>query len=233
MNEPLSWVPGEHVAIVGQTGSGKTHLIDRLVRENRQYVVVFKTKDDPEDKDKYWRGFKRVETVKGLDDTRYTRFLLHPPLGKTRDPYEHQAREFWRLIDKVFKQGGWTVVFDEQWYIEHFLKGKEGVEMLLTQGRSKGISVVMGAQRPVEISRFALSQASHVVMFRGDRRDADTLGRATSVAVRPVVESLREHDFAYWHQRTRSIVKGNARSLTRVVRAALADARPGGGRRAV
>jgi hypothetical protein len=120
-------------------------------------------------------------------------------------------------VDRVWSQGNWTVVFDEQWYIEQVLGGRDGVEMLVTQGRGKGISVVMGAQRPANISRFVLSQATHVFMFRGDNRDAVTLGEATAKDVRAHIEHLTEHDFAYWHQRTRSIVLGNARALGHLI----------------
>jgi len=222
------WRPGEHVAIVGQTGSGKTHLIDRLLRENRTYVVVLKTKWDPEDFDpktaKYWKGYKRIETVRGMDDTRHTRFLLAPPLGKYPHQYDAQIREAHRLVDKVFSQGGWTVVFDERFYAEHKLGLQEGIELLETQGRGKSISVVSAMQRPVEVSRFALSQASHVFSFVGDARDGDTLGRATMKPFGQAVVLLTGHDFAYYHKPTRRITTGNSRGLGAVLAPVLAAA---------
>lgn len=216
------WHPGEHVAVIGQTGRGKTHVIDRLVRENRAYVIVFKTKDDPEDADKYWRGFKRIETVSGLTDTRFTRFLLAPPLGKYPQQYDHMIREGHRLIAKVFKQGGWTVVFDERWLAENILGLQSGIEMLETQGRSKGISVVSGMQRPVDVSRQALAQATHIVSFAGDTRDGDTIGKATTKPYGQAVMALKEHDFAYYHRVSGRIMRGNSQGLSAVIRPALA-----------
>jgi len=224
------WLPGEHVTVIGQTGSGKTHLINRLVSENRNFIVVFKTKEDPEDGKKYWRGFKRIESVRGLDDTRYSRFLLMPPLGRYPKQYEHQEREAHRLIQKVFKQGKWTVVFDERWYAENILKVRAGIEMLETQGRSKGISVVSGLQRPVEISRFALSQATHVFSFVGDSRDGDTLGRATAKPFGQAVMTLTGHDFAYYYKPARRIVLGNSAGLGAVLEPALAAVDSAAGR---
>jgi len=211
------WEQGEHVVVAGTTGSGKTHLLDRLIRENRRFVVVFKTKDDPEDRDKYWRGFKRITRASEIRNPRWTRYLLMPPLGKFPRQYEHQRREAHALIDQVFRMGGWTVVFDERWYAEKFLGVEDGINMLETQGRSKGITVVSGLQRPVEISRFALSQAAHVFMFRGDGRDAETLGKATTRDIRGVVEGLTGHDFAYWHTKTRTVLRSNSRVLPRVI----------------
>jgi DNA helicase HerA-like ATPase len=227
---PIEWRPGEHVVVAGTTGSGKTHLIDRLLRENRTHVIVFKTKDDPEDRTKYWKGFRRIEKASGIDDTRYSRFLLAPPLGKFPRQYEHQIREGHALVARVWKQGHWTVVFDERWYCEKFLGLEAGINMLETQGRSKGLTIVSGIQRPVEVSRFALSQAGHVFMFRGDNRDADTLGRATTRDIRTVVEGLTGHDFAYWHTRSRTIMRGNTRALPRIV-APLVDGTASGAKR--
>ena len=45
------------------------------------------------------------------------------------------------------------------------------MERLLTQGRSKGISVVTGMQRPARISRFALSESTHTIAFFLEGRD--------------------------------------------------------------
>lgn len=216
------WLPSEHVAIVGQTGTGKTHLTDRLIRENRRYAIVFKTKLDPEDEHwavrKYWRGFHRIEKASEINNPRFSRFVLIPPIGPRGKRYDEQYRQGWDLIDRVYKQGRWTVVFDEEWYCEKFLAMREGVELLLTQGRGKGISVVTGFQRPSQITRFALSQAQHVFAFAGDGRDARTIGESAHLAMRDAVAALTGHDFAHYHQRTRTILRGNARRLSAVIR---------------
>lgn len=204
---PFAWVPGEHVSAIGDTGTGKTYLLSRLLRM-RRYVVVFKTKADKDDDDK-WRGFHRIREAKALGDERYDRFLLDPK-------YERQAIEGYRMLDRVWRQGGWTVCVDELWYAEK-LGLTLDIERLLTQGRSQGISVVIGQQRPVGTSRFAISQTTHLFTFRVEGRDAKTVAEASTPRILPVIETLTGHDFAYYNRAQRIVATGNARALGRVI----------------
>src|SRR4051812_30538421 len=102
---PFAWTPGEHVAVIGDTGSGKTWLLAKSLLRMRTYVVVFKTKADDDD-DAKWKGFHRIRTAAGIMDERYTRFVLHPE-------YSKQAIEGWRLLERVYRHGNWTIVIDE------------------------------------------------------------------------------------------------------------------------
>jgi hypothetical protein len=122
------------------------------------------------------------------------------------------------MLERVWRQGGWTVCIDELWYAEQ-IGLKPYIERLLTQGRSKGISVVIGQQRPVATSRFAISQTTHLFTFRVEGRDAKTIAESTTPRLLPVVADLRGHDFAYYHRAARIVATGNARSLGRLVRA--------------
>lgn len=205
---PFAWIPGEHVAVIGDTGTGKTYLLAKGLLRLRRFVVVLKTKPDPDDADK-WRGFKEIRRAKGMDNERYSRFLLVPE-------YRRQAIEGYEMLERVWRQGGWTVVIDEGWYAEK-IGLKETIERALTQGRSKGISVVYGQQRPVTTSRFVISQATHVFTFRVEGRDAKTIAESTSPRILPVIETLTRHEFAYYNRATRFIGKGETRSLGRLI----------------
>ena len=208
-DEPASypWLQGEHVTVIGDTGTGKTFLISRLVRL-RQYVVVFKTKGDPDD-DSKWRGFKRTRFAKTLRDPKYSRIVLEPE-------YRYQAREGWLALEHAFRQGGWTFVIDEQWHAER-LGLKAQIERMLTQGRSLNLSAVIGMQRPVQATRFAISQSTHLFTFRLEGRDTKTVADSTTPRIVPIIESLRGHDFAYYNRARRSVATGNAKSLGRVI----------------
>lgn len=201
---PIRWRIGEHVAAVGDTGTGKTYLVSQLLRA-RKYVIVFRTKPD----DIAFPGFKKIRRAEAMDDLYASRLLLTPS-------YERQAFEGWHMLERVWKQENWTVVIDELWYAEK-IGLKEHIERLLTQGRSKGISVVIGMQRPAQISRFAISQCTHLFTFRVDGRDADTIKLATTPRIIPAIESLRGHDFAYYHRARRIVTTGNARRLGELV----------------
>jgi hypothetical protein len=202
---PMTWRVGEHVAAVGDTGSGKTYLVSKLT-ELRQYVVIFRTKPD----DIKFPGFRKARTVAALDDLYETRILLEPKHGQ-------QMRQGYELLTRVFDQGGWTVVIDEEWFVEARLHLTEYVETLLTQGRSKKISVVIGTQRPARISRFVISQCTHLFTFRVEGRDLQTIKEATTPRIVDPVAALTGHNFAYYHRGKRVVSTGNARALERIL----------------
>lgn len=125
------------------------------------------------------------------------------------------------MLNKVWEHGGWTVVIDELWYAER-LGLRPHLERLLTQGRSKKITVVVGMQRPVWVSRFALSQCTHLFSFRTEGRDGKVLAEAFTRKIIPYIDDesptvIRGHDFAYFNRARRVITTGNARRISRVI----------------
>lgn len=128
--------------------------------------------------------------------------MLEPVGKKTplRQTVAIQAPEVGRCIDLVWKQGAWSLYLDELFYVDNQLKLQADVNALLTQGRSKNITVIMGAQRPVRISRFALSEATHVLTFRQDGRDAKTLAEATTPDLAKKVMSLQRYHFVWYYR---------------------------------
>ena len=199
--KPIYWRQGEHVAVVGDTGTGKTYLMARLVRM-RSHVIVLRTKPD----DIKFPGFQTRRKAEAINHVYAERILLTPT-------YERQAFEAWHTMENVYKQGGWCLAIDELWYVEQVLKLQTQVNRLLTQGRSKGITVVAGMQRPSQISRFVLSQITHLFSFRTEGRDTKTIADSTSYRITEAIESIEGHDFVYYNRRTREIRSGNARRL--------------------
>lgn len=202
----MAWRQGEHVAIIGDTGSGKTYLETRLLKL-REYVVVLRTKDD----DTRFRGFRRVKkaaNVAAADG----QVELFPR-------YERQRVECARMLERAWREGGWCVAVDELYYLEQQLHLRPYVERLLTQGRGKRVSVVVGAQRPSGITRFALSQVTHLFIFHSEGRDLkEVIARSTTDAIVAPVRGLREHEYVYWNRRTRRMVIAKAQSVAEVLR---------------
>lgn len=203
---PIVWRQGQHAAVVGRTGSGKTYLISKLV-QLRKYVVIFRTKPD---RNKF-PGFATVRKASAMDHWGSERILLEPS-------YERQAVEGYEMLDRAWRDGGWTVVIDENWYAEAHLGLKPYIVRLLTQGRSKDISVVVGMQRPVDISRFALSEITHLFVFRTEGRDLKfSLRDSTNDAIVPAVRALRGHDFVYYNAAKDELTAGNANKLDHIL----------------
>lgn len=209
---PVKWKQGEHVIIIGDTGSGKTFLTSKIL-PLRKSVIVLRTKPD----DIKFEGFRKVDLTRKLggffDDSgkKIYRFLLDPD-------YDLQQRELSLAFEKAWTEGGWTIAIDETYYATQILKLEKQINKLLTQGRSKHITVICGMQRPVFISRFAMSQATHAFIFRCEGRDLKSLADALSPSIIKPVEGLREHDFIYFNRATREVTQGNARNLGDIFR---------------
>lgn len=126
-----------------------------------------------------------------MDDPRASRLLLRPKF--TRHNYE-----FARALDKAWQQGGWTVYVDELYYIDGELKLSKPLNRLLTQGRDPGrITVVCGMQRPTNVTRFAIGEASHVISFSVEGRDVTILRDIAGARFSRLVEELGPKEFAW------------------------------------
>lgn len=198
------WKQGEHVCVIGDTGSGKTYLIERLV-SLRGYVIVLRTKPD----DNPFTGFKKIRSVREIS-VNHDRYVLEPA-------YEKQRIECARALDLVWRQGHWCVVVDELYYLIQDLKLEKFVNRLLTQGRSKGISVVNGMQRPVGISRYAISQSVHTICFQCERRDTKLLAEATTDKIIEPALNLERYQCVVFNRRTKSLTVTDADHITEVI----------------
>lgn len=128
-----------------------------------------------------------------MDQPNAHRLLLSPS-------YDRQQDEIALALERVWRQGGWTVYIDELFYLTDMLGLSAFVTRLLTQGRSKGISVVVGMQRPVLVTRFAISEATHIISFNLDGRDVKTMSEAASTKFAKVGATLRKHEFAWMYR---------------------------------
>ena len=201
MRFPFPWRQGEHMAIVGDTGSGKSTLASFLLDRRWEYYVVIRTKAD----DVRYNAVER-RRAESLNDARLRRIVLDPV-------YDEQIPEIVEAFELIWKQGGWTVYIDELFYVSSVLKLDFWVDRLLTQGRSLGITVVCGMQRPVRVTRFALSQAKHVIAFSLEPRDARALSEATSERLERVVTELGRHEFVWFYRPTREYWVGKLQDL--------------------
>jgi ABC-type oligopeptide transport system ATPase subunit len=199
---PVPWRQGEHLAIVGDTGTGKTTLAAALL-DTQDYSISIRTKAD-----RTKLPGRKVSTAKQIQnrDPKDRVFLLDPK-------YEHQREEVAACCELVWKEGGWTIYFDELYYLTQLGRPiEQHVNRLLTQGRSQGITVVTGMQRPVHVSRFALSQSNHVIVFAQEGRDAKTISEVTSERMRASAK-LKPFHWLWFHRPSRRIFEGTVQDL--------------------
>jgi ABC-type cobalamin/Fe3+-siderophores transport system ATPase subunit len=232
----LRWRQAEHVTVIGPTGTGKTTLMRALMPIRYRAgaavaVLATKTKDD---------NLARWAREDGLTITRKwpprpPRWWQVPPDHVAADgrvvPWEHrvmvwplppkgsllaeiapaQADMLRRAAADMFWAGQWCVVAEELLYLCDDLGMAKDLRALWTQGRSAGVTLVGGVQRPRDIPLYAYSQASHLFMFaHTDDEDLDRLsgiGGMDSKRLAAQVRTLPEHHVLYVSTRERRALR--------------------------
>jgi hypothetical protein len=102
----------------------------------------------------------------------------------------------------AYEQGGWAVYVDELNYVVRTLRLQADLVPIWSQGRSMGVTMIAGSQRPAWVPLEAYSQATHLFLWAtSDRRDlnrlSDIAARADVGLVRRVLPVLDQHEVLY------------------------------------
>src|SRR5215471_7225455 len=199
------WAQGQHVTLLGSTGTGKTELLEQLV-SLRKHVVVFRVKSDT----LAWRKFRRTDSARSMtwpwarkDDEGAVRLLLHPPP-------ERRADEFRQAIRTAYRQGNWTLAFDELHEMMQ-LGLEQDLINIYSEGRSEGVTLIGGTQRPTEVTRkgtqrWAFSQLTHLFAFQ--TRDDRELKTVAEMFGRPFAANLTLQHLPRFKARYLNLVTG-------------------------
>jgi len=191
------WKTGEHIGVIGPTGAGKSWIVrDLLLMRRYSVVVATKVKDKTLAKYEAEDGFEFYEAWPPYyQDHRILLWRKPKELGN----FAAQQLLVYTCMNDIFKVGGWTVSFDDLYYITNTLKLKGAVQMFYTQVRSQNVSIIGNMQRPRWVILEAVSQASYLIVFK--TRDKQDLARiAEGVGLDPkeldvANKELQEHEF--------------------------------------
>lgn len=155
----------KRVTVIGRSGSGKTQsavwLLSKRSYTSKPWIIF----DFKREKLLNQIPFAEEITLKEKLPRYPGVYLVHPLPGQERDIEAMLWRIHGRERIGLFVDEGYMLA-----------KGSAAFEAVLTQGRSKEIPVIMLIQRPVKVSRFALSEAEYIQMFElTDRRDKRTV----------------------------------------------------------
>jgi DNA helicase HerA-like ATPase len=154
--------PDQRVLILGSTGSGKTTMGASLLSgapfNDMPYVMIDYKRDG------LLAEIDRKEEI-GLNEVPKAPGLYHVKPNPVSDD---EAVEAW--LYKVWERRNIGLYVDEALRLP--TKKTGAFESILTQGRSLRIPVISLSQRPVDLTRYAFSEANHVIIFRlTDNRD--------------------------------------------------------------
>lgn len=157
----------EHTMVVGRNGTGKTQLAFWLLSKQRLMSKPW-----------YFVDFKGEQMLDGITRARHIGYKETPKepgfyiLHATPFEEDEVALEGW--MRQCWAQDHRGIMFDEAYMLPRVDKGAYAA--MLTQGRSKKLSLISLSQRPVRVNRAAISEASHIIAFDlNDKRDHKSL----------------------------------------------------------
>ena len=170
----------EHWEIEGQSGSGKSYLAATAMQQRAKrwgtaiIAIITKNTDDSIP----LLGWPVVDSWDEVKKYRWSLFWPQTRLqGEEREAY-HEAR-IYELLSKLWPDPGEmanvVLYIDEIRYLESLSKRlKKMIRMYWREGRSHGISIIAGAQRPLEMVRDMHSEARWRAVFcPADMADLD------------------------------------------------------------
>lgn len=154
-------LPGHRIAVFGRAGSGKTYLTRyAILRSANMRWIVIDTKHDPEFDD--WApesGLVKMDTLARLWRERaivVVRPNPHQMLPAILDAYLGDLHDGFERIG---------VSIDETYQVAFGPKAGPGLTGLVTRGRVRNQSVIMGSQRPAWVPRFVFTEANGFVVM--------------------------------------------------------------------
>jgi ABC-type dipeptide/oligopeptide/nickel transport system ATPase component len=191
------WKPGQHIAVVGPTGSGKSWAVADILAL-RKHVVVVATKAKDKTLDERYKQFKTRSSWPAEYDEHKVLFWKKP---KRLGDFREQQIAIYELMADVYSRGGYTISFDDLYYVSETLKLKRALQMLYTQIRSQNASIVGNMQRPSWVPLEAINQVTYMLLFKvHDKADVDRIAEGMGLDKRTLyrqVSELKQYEFIF------------------------------------
>lgn len=149
----------------------------------------------------------------------HTRVLVwaNPQGVSVRQRHQLQKVQLRNALDQAERQGSWCVIIDETMWLHQNLGLSDELDSLWFQAASSKVSVVACAQRPVQVPRQMIAQASLLFLWHiGDKRDLESLRDMGGVIPREIIETTlpaldwERHEFLYVEPHTGFVARSVA-----------------------
>lgn len=198
----------EHIEVLGQSGSGKSFWVTCILLQRQiargSHIVVIATK--PDDSTMHQTGWPITDTWPP-PDPRQTGWIYWPKAhGLGKHEQEEQARKIYELLSKLWKpDANVIVVVDEVADLCDDLNtrdapNKAALVRYYREGRSQGLTVVGGTQRPQGVVRQMHSEASWTVCFAPkDEEDAERMAQVLGgkKTYMPILKTLSREKYEF------------------------------------
>lgn len=197
-SRPYEIRSNDRVTAVGKTGSGKTAAVLALIWSTLNRVAFLDIKGT-----EHSQKSLNVPVLRSVDDVQAALFAedADDRLDKfCIAPNRPDLDTFDEICRLFYERGNHHLIADELKTVYHGAGLTEHHNLILTNGRSKGVGFTGTTQRPLRIPREQISESEHLFAFRlkdpddADRVDSVTAGR---LPVEPV--ALDRYHYLYNH----------------------------------
>lgn len=171
------WRQGQHVAVMGRTGRGKTTLArDLLALRGWSCVLAIKRKDDTLETFPQ-AGYRIIRKWPPRWEDRRVVLWAKP---KSMDDMAEQRRQIAAVLNDVYANGGWALLFDDVARIANALGFKKWIATMLSEARSSHASIVSAMTQPSSVTQAIPSEVwrqvrYHLVFYYRVGRDLDAI----------------------------------------------------------
>lgn len=196
------------MTVIGPTESGKTWLVAELL-ERWQWVVMIATKK----KDDSYRQYKGYTHQKVWHPDWYHQKIFLDARPRHIEDFEGQREIVYACLSDIFERGGYTVSFDDIFYLSERLRLRKALQLLYTYIRSNKVTLVANEQRVQNNPLETVSQATHLFIFRiYDIIDIERVASATSIDRKRLLAAIstldsKQHQCLYLRQGSQEIVR--------------------------
>lgn len=199
----------EHLEIIGITGSGKSFLLTQILsemarrRKSSIIYIVNKPADGSIGKLNWPIVDSWDELVEAEKREQVNQFIFWPQTAMTGTKRkEYQEVRITELLEELWQPNANTiVVFDEFATLEKMSREmKDLLNMYLREGRSQGITCVMGKQRGQGVQRDMHSESTWTICFKlKDRKDTEYVAEmyGDKKDFIPILQGLSKEDHEF------------------------------------